>query len=114
MSRVNRKTNYIYSKTEFSSNKNNHKMLKVKEITIDKNILKKANEILEEEYIDNFYDILRKTKDIFIDKKIPLLERDNWPIVVDSEGKVVWIPGIKKSRFDRKKTESYDIILKYR
>ena len=55
----------------------------------------------------------KKVKDIFIDKKIPLLERDNWPIVVDSEGRVVWIPGIKKSRFDKKKTESYDIILKY-
>lgn len=55
----------------------------------------------------------KKVKDIFIDKKIPLLDRDNWPIVVDSEGKVVWIPGIKKSRFDKKKTESYDIILKY-
>ena len=55
----------------------------------------------------------KKVKDIFIDKKIPLLERDNWPIVVDSTGKVVWIPGIKKSKFDKKKTESYDIILKY-
>ena len=55
----------------------------------------------------------KKVKDIFIDKKIPLLDRDNWPIVVDSEGKVVWIPGIKKSRFDKNKTESYDIILKY-
>lgn len=55
----------------------------------------------------------KKVKDIFIDKKIPLLERDNWPIVVDSKGNVVWIPGIKKSRFDKKKTEKYDIILKY-
>ena len=55
----------------------------------------------------------KKVKDIFIDKKVSLLERDNWPIVVDSTGKVVWIPGIKKSRFDKKKTESYDIILKY-
>lgn len=55
----------------------------------------------------------KKVKDIFIDKKISLIDRDNWPIVVDSEGKVVWIPGIKKSRFDKKKTESYDIILKY-
>ena len=55
----------------------------------------------------------KKVKDIFIDKKISLLERDTWPIVVDSSGKVVWIPGIKKSKFDKKKTESYDIILKY-
>ena len=55
----------------------------------------------------------KKVKDIFIDKKIALSSRDTWPIVVDSSGKVVWIPGIKKSRFDKKKTEKYDIILKY-
>ena len=55
----------------------------------------------------------KKIKDIFIDKKIALALRDSWPVVVDSSGKVIWIPGIKKSVFDKKKTESYDIILKY-
>lgn len=55
----------------------------------------------------------KKVKDIFIDKKIPLLDRDLWPIVMDSKGTIVWIPGIKKSKFDKKKNESYDIILKY-
>ena len=55
----------------------------------------------------------KKVKDIFIDKKISLEDRDKWPIVLDSSGKVVWIPGIKKSKFDKKKTDSYDIILKY-
>jgi len=55
----------------------------------------------------------KKVKDIFIDKKISLNSRDMWPIVVDSKGNIVWIPGIKKSRFDKKKTEKYDIILKY-
>ena len=55
----------------------------------------------------------KKVKDIFIDKKIPLLDRDVWPIVMDSKGKIVWIPGIKKSKFDKKKNETYDIILKY-
>ena len=55
----------------------------------------------------------KKVKDVFIDKKIPLDERDSWPIVVDSLGEVVWIPGIKKSKFDKKSTEDYDIILKY-
>ncbi len=55
----------------------------------------------------------RKVKDVFIDKKIKLDDRDSWPIVVDSVGKVVWIPGIKKSKFDKKKSEDYDIILKY-
>lgn len=55
----------------------------------------------------------KKVKDIFIDKKMSLNNRDIWPIVLDSKGEVVWIPGIKKSKFDKKKSESYDIILKY-
>ncbi len=55
----------------------------------------------------------KKVKDIFIDKKISLASRDSWPIVLDSTGKVVWIPGIKKSKFDKKKSDVYDIILKY-
>ena len=55
----------------------------------------------------------KKVKDIFIEKKISLEERDSWPIVLDSRGNVVWIPGIKKSKFDKKSTEEYDIILKY-
>ena len=55
----------------------------------------------------------KKIKDIFIDKKISLENRDIWPIVLDSKGNIVWIPGIKKSKFDKKKSDSYDIILKY-
>lgn len=55
----------------------------------------------------------KKVKDIFIDSKVKISERDSWPIVVDSSGKIVWIPGIKKSKFDRKISDSYDIILKY-
>ena len=55
----------------------------------------------------------KKVKDIFIDKKIKLDDRDVWPIVVDSKGVIVWLPGLKKSKYDKKKAESYDIILKY-
>lgn len=55
----------------------------------------------------------KKVKDIFIDKKISLSKRDLWPIVLDSSGRVLWIPGLKKSKFDKKMNESYDIILKY-
>ena len=55
----------------------------------------------------------KKVKDIFIDDKVSLEERDLWPIVLDSCGNVVWIPGIKKSKFDKKINEEYDIILKY-
>ena len=55
----------------------------------------------------------KKVKDIFIDKKISLARRDTWPIVADSEGKILWIPGLKKSKFDKQKKEKYDIIMKY-
>ncbi len=56
----------------------------------------------------------KKVKDIFIDKKIALNQRDIWPIVADAKGNIVWIPGLKKSKFDKKKSETYDIILEYR
>jgi len=55
----------------------------------------------------------RKINDIFIDDKIPLEERKDWPIVMDSNGTIVWLPGLKKSKFCKTKTEKYDIILKY-
>ncbi|WP_186575874.1 tRNA lysidine(34) synthetase TilS [Aquibacillus kalidii] len=38
----------------------------------------------------------KKVKDIFIDEKIPLSQRDTWPIVVDQKGNIVWIIGLKK------------------
>lgn len=55
----------------------------------------------------------KKIKDIFIDEKISANDRDNWPVVVDREGKIVWLPGLKKSKYDKSKTESYDIIIRY-
>ena len=55
----------------------------------------------------------KKIKDIFIDEKISVIKRKIWPIVVDSKGSIIWIPGIKKSKFDKEKKEKYDIILKY-
>ena len=53
----------------------------------------------------------KKIKDIFIDEKIKISDRDTWPIVCDSNGKVLLIPGIKKSKFAKDKNEKYDIIL---
>lgn len=56
----------------------------------------------------------KKVKEIFIDNKINLEERDTWPIVVDAVGNILWIPGVKKSKFDIPKDKNCDIILKYR
>jgi tRNA(Ile)-lysidine synthetase, N-terminal domain/tRNA(Ile)-lysidine synthetase, C-terminal domain len=55
----------------------------------------------------------KKVKDVFIDSKIPLRDRESWPIVVDSSGRIIWIPGIKKSKFTKQKSDIYDIILRY-
>ena len=55
----------------------------------------------------------KKVKDIFIDCKVPVKERDKWPIVVDSQDRIIWIPGLKKSKFTKLKNEKYDIIIKY-
>ena len=55
----------------------------------------------------------KKIKDIFINEKISKRERELWPVVVDSTGKIVWLPGLKKSKFDVAKSGKYDIIIKY-
>lgn len=56
----------------------------------------------------------KKIKDIFIDEKVDIDERNTWPIVTDDLDQIVWIPGLKKSKFCKTKEEKYDIILKYR
>ena len=55
----------------------------------------------------------KKIKDIFIDAKVPKKDRDSWPVVVDSKGRIIWVPGIKKSKFTKLKNEKHDIIIKY-
>jgi len=55
----------------------------------------------------------KKVKDIFIDEKINKDIRNTYPVVVDEEDNILWIPGIKKSKYDSLKTGKYDIILWY-
>ena len=55
----------------------------------------------------------KKIKDIFIDEKIPKEERITYPILTDDNDNVLWLPGLKKSEFDKSKTKNYDIIVKY-
>ena len=52
----------------------------------------------------------KKVSEVLINAKVPLNKRDLWPIVVDSSDKVVWIPMIKKSKYNRLKNEECDII----
>ena len=55
----------------------------------------------------------KKIKDIFIDEKIPQSKRKIYPIVTDSGNNILWLPGLKKSKFDHANDRNYDIILKY-
>lgn len=53
----------------------------------------------------------KKISDIFIEKKIPKSLRNNYPILVDANDTVLWIPNLKKSKYNVKNNEFCDIIL---
>ncbi len=55
----------------------------------------------------------KKIQDIFTNEKIAKSQREAYPIVTDSADNILWLPGLKKSKFDKAKTKNYDIILKY-
>lgn len=54
----------------------------------------------------------KKVSDIFIDSKLPKEKRSTYPVLVDSNNTVLWIPNIKKSQFSKDKSEKYDIIIR--
>ena len=56
----------------------------------------------------------KKLKDIFIDEKVPIEKRKTWPVVTDDKDNIIWLPGLKKTKFDRAKKKNYDIIIRYR
>ena len=53
----------------------------------------------------------KKVKEIFIEEKIPKDKREKYPLLVDADDNILWIPNIKKSKYNVKKNEIYDIIL---
>jgi len=55
----------------------------------------------------------KKIKNIFIEKHIPKQQRDAWPVVVDSNGYIVWLPGLQKSKINKQKNEKCDILIRY-
>ncbi len=70
---------------------------------------KKIGDKIEVKNLNQF----KKLSDVFTNEKIKKDVRENIPIVLDSNENILWIPGIKKSSFDKEKTEKYDIIIKY-
>ena len=55
---------------------------------------------------------LKKVNEIFINSKVSKDNRDKYPILVDSNDTIIWLPGLKKSKFAKDKNEKYDIIIK--
>ena len=55
----------------------------------------------------------KKIKDIFIDSKVPLAKRNSWLLVCDNGDNIIWLPALKKSKFDKEINEKYDIILMF-
>lgn len=55
----------------------------------------------------------KKVKDIFIDEKVSIAKRNGFPVVVDAKDEILWLPGVKKSKFDEPIDGIYDIILSY-
>ena len=130
------KTLYIEKINTNSSTKEYLVQVENKPIDIDKIEIKKIDNTLEDGnnicrlnskniampiYIRNkrsgdYIEVLglngkKKISDIFIEKKIPKDIRDTYPLLVDSNDNVLWIPNIKKSKYNVKKNELCDIIL---
>lgn len=55
----------------------------------------------------------KKVQRILIDEKIPITQKEKIPIMIDKNGTVLWVLGLKKSQYDLDKHENYDIIYKY-
>lgn len=42
----------------------------------------------------------KKLKNLFIDNKIPMVKRDQWPIITDQNNQILWVPLLKKGHLE--------------
>lgn len=54
----------------------------------------------------------RSIGDIFTDVKMDIAKRKTYPIITDNRGKILFVPKLKKSKYDKSLKENYDIIIK--
>lgn len=55
---------------------------------------------------------IKKLSELFIDCKVPKEDRDAWPVVVDAKDNIIWIPKLKKTKYNGLKDDDCDIIFK--
>lgn len=53
----------------------------------------------------------KKLKDIFINEKVPMRERNGWPVVVDQTGQIIWLPGLKKSYIESDTVTDHSVFI---
>lgn len=47
----------------------------------------------------------KKINRIFINHKIPISQRDSWPILIDKDGQILWVIGLEKIWFENEQEE---------
>ncbi|ENH97637.1 cell-cycle protein [Gracilibacillus halophilus YIM-C55.5] len=55
----------------------------------------------------------KKVKDIFIDEKIPLQERDTWPVILNRHGEIIWLIGLSQAVTDVIGRQEQYVLLEY-
>lgn len=53
----------------------------------------------------------KKLNRLFIDEKVPQLQRDSWPVVASSDGTILWVPMLAKTKILQKAAEGSRVIL---
>lgn len=117
-------TNYKKNKEILDKNKvfNMFKIYLDKDGNVDNNFVMRLNKkdvklpliirTIEEDDVISLNNLgTKKVKDIFRDSKVKEDIRKYYPIITDSNNKIIFIPGIKKSNLLKKKTDKYDIII---
>ena len=117
-------TNYKKNKEILVKNKvfNMFKIYLDKDGNVDNNFVMRLNKkdvklpliirTIEEDDVISLNNLgTKKVKDIFRDSKVKEDIRKYYPIITDSNNKIIFIPGIKKSNLLKKKTDKYDIII---
>lgn len=117
-------TNYKKNKEILDKNKvfNMFKIYLDKDGNVDNNFVMRLNKkdvklpliirAIEEDDVISLNNLgTKKVKDIFRDSKVKEDIRKYYPIITDSNNKIIFIPGIKKSNLLKKKTDKYDIII---
>lgn len=101
----------VIRQVEESSSKSNYVLrLNSKKIKLPLRVRSRKNgDLMEVKNLNG----KKKVKDIFIDEKVSRRKRDVFSVVTDESGKVLWLPGVKKSKFDEPINGIYDIILSY-